>query len=98
MGMITANPLFLIKKISNTTRTFIAVSIIAGYGLFLYEMLPEYLFIPMSAILYFGLPTIVILAILVLLPKLLLKGSQQTTPTGTGLTDGSSATSRNNLS
>ncbi|NHI02867.1 hypothetical protein DYY67_2142 [Candidatus Nitrosotalea sp. TS] len=73
MGMITINPLFLLTKISKNTRFFIAGSVIACYGLFLYELLPEYLFNPQSALFYFVLPAIVVVAILVVLPKLFSK-------------------------
>ena len=73
MGMITTNPLFLLTKISKNTRFFITGSVIACYGLFLYELLPEYLFNPQSALFYFVLPTIVVVAILVVLPKLFSK-------------------------
>jgi len=78
MGMITTNPLFLLTKISKNTRFFITGSVIACYGLFLYELLPEYLFNPQSALLYFVLPTIVVVAILVVLPKLFSKNMQGT--------------------
>lgn len=74
--MINANPLFLLTKMSGNTRIFIAVSIIASYGLFLYELLPEYLFIPESSIIYFGMPTIAIASLLVFIPKLLSKSGK----------------------
>ncbi|HJT09323.1 MAG TPA: hypothetical protein VJ771_00905 [Candidatus Nitrosotalea sp.] len=73
--MITTNPLFLLTKISQSTRSFIAGSIIACYGLFLYELLPEYIFNIMSALYYFVLPTIITIIILVVLPKLLSKNA-----------------------
>lgn len=78
MGMITTNPLFLLTKISKNMRFFITGSGIACYGLFLYELLPEYLFNPQSALFYFVLPTIVIVAILIVLPKLFSKNIQGT--------------------
>ncbi|MDE1831748.1 MAG: hypothetical protein KGI02_05180 [Thaumarchaeota archaeon] len=46
---------------------------IACYGLFLYELLPEYIFNPASALYYFVLPSIIIAAIFIALPKLLSK-------------------------
>ena len=73
--MITTNPLFLLTKISQSTRSFIAGSAIACYGLFLYELLPEYIFNIISALYYFVLPTIIIIIILVVLPKLLSKNT-----------------------
>lgn len=53
-----------------------AGSVIACYGLFLYEMLPEYLFIPTSALIYFGIPSIAIVCILVVVPLFLSKGAK----------------------
>ena len=76
MGMITANPLFLLTKISKNMRSFMAGSAIACYGLFLYEMLPEYLFNPMPALYYFASPSAVIVAVLVVLPALLSKKTE----------------------
>lgn len=73
MGMVTTNPLFLLTKMPTNTRLFIGVSSIACYGLFLYELLPEYLFIPTSSVLYFGGPSIAIISTFVLLPKLFSK-------------------------
>ncbi len=73
--MIT-NPFFLLTKISKNTRFFITGSVIACYGLFLYELLPEYLFNPQPASYYFALPAIVIVVILVILPKLFSKNTQ----------------------
>ena len=87
MGAITANSLFLIAKISKNTRLFIAGSVIACYGLFLYELLPEYLLIPTSALLYFGLPAITIISVLVILPKILSKNSQGISQSSTELSD-----------
>jgi archaellum component FlaC len=87
MGMITTNPLFLLTKIPKNTRFFITGSVIACYGLFLYELLPEYLFNPQSALYYFVLPTIVIVAILVILPKLFSKNTQGTLQSNVGSLD-----------
>ncbi|MGI0101510.1 MAG: hypothetical protein ACREA7_02820 [Nitrosotalea sp.] len=87
MGMITTNPLFLLTKISKNTRFFIVGSAIACYGLFLYELLPEYLFNPPSALRYFVLPTIVIVAMLVMLPKLFSKNTQGRSQSNSGLLD-----------
>ncbi len=83
--MITANPLFLLTKISKNTRFFIAGSGIACYGLFLYELLPEYLFNPQSALYYFVLPTVVVVTILVGLPKLFSKKTQRGSQTGSAV-------------
>ncbi len=74
--MITINPFFLLAKISKNTRLFITISITSCYGLFLYELLPEYLFNPQFASYYFVLPAITIFVILVVLPKLFSKNMQ----------------------
>ncbi len=87
MGMITTNPFFLLTRISKNTRFFIVGSFIACLGLFLYELLPEYLFIPTLAVLYFGLPSIVIVAIFLLVPKMLSKGIQDAPQANTGPSD-----------
>ncbi|MDE1765505.1 MAG: hypothetical protein KGI27_04415 [Thaumarchaeota archaeon] len=76
MGIITANPLFLLARISKNTRIFVAASIISCYGLFLYELFPEYIFIPTLSLLYFALPSIVIAIALVILPRMLSKDAQ----------------------
>ncbi len=75
MKIINSNPLFLLTKISRNTRTFIAISSIACYGLFLYELLPEYLFNISFSLYYFILPVAVIIVILVVLPKVMIKGT-----------------------
>lgn len=49
---------------------------VACLGLFLYEMLPEYLFLPTSALVYFVLPSVAIFAVFVIIPNLLTKGQQ----------------------
>ncbi|MGB9002306.1 MAG: hypothetical protein WCC52_00680, partial [Nitrosotalea sp.] len=89
-GMITTNPLFLLTKISKNTRLFITGSAIACYGLFLYELLPEYLFNPQSALYYFALPAIVIVVVLVVLPKLFSKNTQGIPRSNFGSSDQSS--------
>ena len=73
MRKLTVNPLFLITKISDSTRIFIAISVISCYGLFLYEILPEYLFNPTFSLYYFGLPLAAIIGILVVIPKVMAK-------------------------
>jgi hypothetical protein len=73
LKIITSNPLFLIIKISSKTRAFIAVSVIACYGLFLYELLPEYLFNVSMSLYYFVLPAIAVVVILIGIPKLMAK-------------------------
>ncbi len=73
--MITTNPLFLLTKMSQNTRSFIAGSAIACYGVFLYELLPEYIFNIKSALYYFVMPAIITVAVLVVLPKLLSKNT-----------------------
>jgi hypothetical protein len=72
---INSNPLFLLIKLSRNTRIFIAISSIACYGLFLYELLPEYLFNTSFSLYYFGLPVVAISGILVVLPKIMTKGT-----------------------
>ena len=72
---INSNPLFLLIKLSRNTRIFIAISSIACYGLFLYELLPEYLFNTSFSLYYFVLPVVAISAILVVLPKIMTKGT-----------------------
>ena len=84
MGMITTNPLFLLTKISQNTRSFIVGSVVACYGLFLYELLPEYIFNTMSALYYFVLPSIIAVTILVILPKLLSKNTVTQTQQDSG--------------
>jgi hypothetical protein len=73
LKIITSNPLFLITKLSGKTRTFVAVSAIACYGLFLYELLPEYLFSFPTSLYYFVLPVVVIAVILIGIPKFMTK-------------------------
>ncbi len=75
MKIIAFNPLFLITKLSSKTRSFVAVSAIACYGLFLYELLPEYLFSFPTSVYYFIIPVIVIVAILIGIPKFMIKKS-----------------------
>jgi hypothetical protein len=53
---------------------FIAISSIACYGLFLYELLPEYLFNTSYSLYYFVLPVVAIGGILVVVPKIMTKG------------------------
>ena len=72
---INSNPLFLLTKLSGNTRIFIAISVIACYGLFLYELLPEYLFNISFSSYYFILPAISIGGILVVVPKIMTKGT-----------------------
>ena len=76
LKVINSNPLFLLTKLSRNTRIFIAISAIAGYGLFLYELLPEYLFNISFSLYYFILPLVAIIGILVVLPKIMVKGTQ----------------------
>ncbi|MDE1762856.1 MAG: hypothetical protein KGH88_01245 [Thaumarchaeota archaeon] len=85
--MITTNPLFLLAKMAGNTRTFVAASTIACYGLFLYELLPEYLFIPTYALFYFVLPSIVIVIVLVILPKMLSRNVQAGSQASAGLSE-----------
>ncbi len=73
MKFITSNPLFLITRLSSKTRTFVTVSTIACYGLFLYELLPEYLFSFPTSVYYFVIPVVAISAILVVIPKFMTK-------------------------
>ena len=75
MKIIAFNPLFLITKLSSKTRSFVAVSAIACYGLFLYELLPEYLFSFPTSLYYFIVPVVAIAAILIGIPKLMIKKS-----------------------
>ena len=75
MKIITFNPLFLITKLSSKTRSFVAISAIACYGLFLYELLPEYLFNFPTSVYYFIVPVVVIAAILIGIPKFMIKKS-----------------------
>lgn len=75
MRKLNVNLLFLITKISNTMRIFIAVSIMACYGLFLYEILPEYLFSFPFSLYYFILPLVAISGVLIVAPRILAKGA-----------------------
>ncbi|MGI0018464.1 MAG: hypothetical protein ACREA1_07130 [Nitrosotalea sp.] len=75
MKIITSNPLVLITKLSNKTRTFVAVSVIACHGLFLYELLPEYLFSFPTSLYYFVLPVVAIVGVLIVIPKFMAKKS-----------------------
>ena len=75
MKIVAFNPLFLITKLSSKTRSFVAVSAIACYGLFLYELLPEYLFSFPTSAYYFIVPVIVIATILIGIPKFMIKKS-----------------------
>ncbi len=73
MKIIASNPLFLIAKLSSKTRTFVAVSVIACHGLFLYELLPEYLFSFPTSLYYFVLPVVAIAVVLIGIPKFMAK-------------------------
>ncbi|MGI0059666.1 MAG: hypothetical protein ACREBJ_07840 [Nitrosotalea sp.] len=73
MKFITSNPLFLITRLSSKTRIFVTVSAIACYGLFLYELLPEYLFSFPTSLYYFVIPVVAIAVILVGIPKFMAK-------------------------
>jgi len=75
LKIVAFNPLFLITKLSSKTRSFVAVSAIACYGLFLYELLPEYLFSFPTSAYYFIVPVIVIATILIGIPKFMIKKS-----------------------
>ena len=75
MKIIASNPLFLITKLSSKTRTFVAVSVIACHGLFLYELLPEYLFSFPTSLYYFVLPVVAIVGVLIVIPKFMAKKS-----------------------
>ncbi|MEO9306911.1 MAG: hypothetical protein ABI342_01205 [Nitrososphaera sp.] len=75
MKIITSNPLFLITRLSSKIRIFIVVSITACYGLFLYEVLPEYLFNTTLSLYYFVFPVIIICTILIAIPKAMTKRS-----------------------
>ncbi|HET7336631.1 MAG TPA: hypothetical protein VFJ23_01905, partial [Candidatus Nitrosotalea sp.] len=68
MKIIAFNPFFLITKLSGKTRSFVAVSTIACYGLFLYELLPEYLFSFPTSVYYFIVPVVCIVVILIGIP------------------------------
>ncbi|MDH2907784.1 MAG: hypothetical protein PXX83_06810 [Candidatus Nitrosotalea sp.] len=69
MKIIISNPLFLITRLSSKTRIFATISIMACYGLFLYELLPEYLFSFPTSIYYFVIPVVIIAIILIGIPK-----------------------------
>ncbi|MGI0066607.1 MAG: hypothetical protein ACREA5_03870, partial [Nitrosotalea sp.] len=73
MKFAISNPLFLITRLSGKTRTFATVSVIACYGLFLYELLPEYLFSFPTSLYYFVIPVVAIAVILVGIPKFMAK-------------------------
>lgn len=73
MKLVISNPLFLITRLSSKTRTFATVSAIACYGLFLYELLPEYLFSFPTSFYYFVIPVVAIAVILVGIPKFMTK-------------------------
>lgn len=75
MKIIAFNPLVLITKLSSKTRSFAAVSAIACYGLCLYELLPEYLFSFPTSLYYFIVPVVLIVAILIGIPKFMIKKS-----------------------
>jgi hypothetical protein len=74
MKMITLNP-FSVVKISKTMRLFAVGSVMASYGLFLYEFVPEYLFTPTYLLSYYLLPLVASFAVVILVPKFLSKGS-----------------------
>ncbi|MDE1812186.1 MAG: hypothetical protein KGH86_00020 [Thaumarchaeota archaeon] len=73
MKFAISNPLFLITRLSSKTRIFVVISAIACYGLFLYELLPEYLFSFPTALYYFAIPVITIAVMLVVIPKFMTK-------------------------
>ncbi|HEX5456844.1 MAG TPA: hypothetical protein VFX64_00485 [Candidatus Nitrosotalea sp.] len=75
MKIVTSNPLFMITKLSSKTRMFVIASAIACYGLFLYELLPEYLFSFPTSLYYFVVPIIAISGILIGIPKFMAKKS-----------------------
>ncbi|HUL14349.1 MAG TPA: hypothetical protein VLT63_00085 [Candidatus Acidoferrum sp.] len=74
MKMITLNP-FSVVKISKTMRLFAVGSVMASYGLFLYEFVPEYLFTPNYLLSYYLLPLVASFAVVIMVPKFLSKGS-----------------------
>lgn len=78
--MVTFNPLFLITKLPANIRMFITMCIIAGYGLFLYELLPEYLFNFVYSLYYFIAPIALVGGILIALPKVLAKKNPNQQP------------------
>jgi hypothetical protein len=65
----------MITKVSSKTRTFVVISAIACYGLFLYELLPEYLFSFPTSLYYFIVPIVAIAGILIGVPKFMTKKS-----------------------
>lgn len=73
MKFAISNPLFLITRLSSKTRIFATVSAMACYGLFLYELLPEYLFSFPTSLYYFVIPVVIIAVILVGIPKFMAK-------------------------
>ena len=79
MKMITTPTSFSIIKISKNTRIFLAGSIIGAYVLFLYEMLPEYLFNFNYALYYVAIPLAGVISIIVVLPKFISKNKNPST-------------------
>jgi len=85
MKMITLNP-FSVVKISKTMRLFAVGSVMASYGLFLYEFVPEYLFTPNYLLFYYLLPLIASFALVIVVPKFLSKASTGVTAKDPNLT------------
>ena len=77
MRILTVNPLFLITKLSRNVQIFIAISIMACYGLFLYEFLPEYIFNLSLSMYYFVLPFVAIMSVLIVIPRIITKGKSK---------------------
>jgi hypothetical protein len=66
----------------------------AGYGLFLYELLPEYIFNISFSLYYFVLPLAGIVGVLIILPKVMIKGTPKTTIQNTEQIDSPSEQSK----
>src|SRR5574337_1370624 len=77
MRILTVNPLFLITKLSRNVQIFIVISIMACYGLFLYEFLPEYIFNLSLSMYYFVLPFVAIMSVLTVIPRIITKGKSK---------------------
>ena len=74
--MVTStSPLLSFFNAKKTIRCYIIASIIASYGLVLYELFPQFLLETKSLVSYFVIPSSVVSALLYLLPRFLKAGN-----------------------
>ena len=65
-----------LNKLTESFRIFVVAAVAGSYTLALYELFPEFLFNPNFALLYVIIPMIALGLVLVVLPRMLSKGTQ----------------------